>query len=1261
MNNNDSVRKSNDKKSVASSKLGNRSVSKFADTKSSSTSRTRKTNMSAKYSQKSRTVAKSKTSSSSRVDSSDSRVKANSSRTNANKLSNQSTIKSNVNSRSYTSDSSSKLNSSKPVTKSSTNSSRVNANKYSSKPITKSNVNSRTRVNATKHSGGSRSKSAWNKKRLVGVGIASTLAVMGVSTALYVTLASDQNSTSDQNSISQYQFDGQTFKTQQDALDYADNNVKDNMAWQDGSQTYNNVAELGTSINDNIQPISGYTTSDNKAATLEDDGSISAESLAKISFDQKADTVAVYDGASDSIYKTKTDAQESYLQIHNAYYFNNIYFHTLDDLYNYLVNDYIPNGGSPEASVRIIGGPNGSYSHPIDYSSPDAKAKTDDFVDSNYKSMLEIKNGTNSYQYADTMSINEVVDAINPNDIDYTHMYSTGGKSEYIVDTSKDDDYTLTGPYLYEGHDITSITNPNMWTEIAPTDSKVVDTYVNDMIGNFFGTVFSDSKDISDTDLLFNAAPMLDTSETYMSYLKSFDNETYNFILGVRKNILSGKRNNNFYDIPAFYSSLLEHMVIKKRPNVEIDKTRDYFKAMTDYYNQIIQVMMPQSMLTNVENGDVFNLTSLFGFDKTDFNYAVGMEYYTDILKQQYPNLIASMELGSQALINASTLHGVLPFNKTLAKDCLDDTYAPVDYRINKDKNNDYIQSEYDGLEQVWNNFSSTSMDDFDHTVSDATKQAYPNYNEIAKPVILISGVFDQAMNLEYNDENSNNSNGLNSSLNSGLTSSYVNVHSSSEFKSVNKYGFSSLMNASSKAGLGGFDHKKTPEQNYKKVLDDLSSSTRRGPTGKSVYSAALTAQSNLLEMALEKQMRTDQGIDRFKVSQYDSQGRDVAKQVLSTMSLALNSVSGLDAVKDIPELEVALKVMSTVLAICSMFMFTYKHSSYIYTTTSNVSYVWDGGVTKSRFFGLITEDVSTINDMKMNDPIQLNAPRNMDYLYYNGNVYDGTTPTTQLKEDYARDIIEGTTTNKDITTVYTLKDDPNNKEHTRSEFTFNSEAKLEDDVYGSMKQVNDNKYSTDNNYTFANGTKEEARKIVDEINPVQIVQLPEMDKNNYAIDNSQTYITPGDVYNGKTNKIETEASRDPNNEHNYIILDPNTKANKDKANADVEKTAHEQITKQFNALVNVKSKNVLKQDLLSATSFNALEGSTSYVDATIYQVETYPGDYKYFNDYNSAANYYYSFKDYVVQSAYYYDNMMVANSEQSFHDWVLSNTEEVK
>ena len=191
----------------------------------------------------------------------------------------------------------------------------------------------------------------------------------------------------------------------------------------------------------------------------------------------------IYRGLNNSLYESEDLAKKSYFAVHDAYYFNGMYFKNKEELQLYLSSEYYGQNGEGfktknNAEISILSSNNNHSSsinknHLIDQGtsneSINAKIEFANFIKTNSNQYLEITmpaDGTKYYLSASDINPLNIKNLMS--DVDYTKVSSTSGKSSYLIDLSKEDANTLFGPYFTVAtDDIQNITNTKSWRKVS--------------------------------------------------------------------------------------------------------------------------------------------------------------------------------------------------------------------------------------------------------------------------------------------------------------------------------------------------------------------------------------------------------------------------------------------------------------------------------------------------------------------------------------------------------------------------------------------------------------------------------------------------------------------------------------------------------------------------------------------------------------------------------------------------------------------------
>ncbi len=216
--------------------------------------------------------------------------------------------------------------------------------------------------------------------------------------------------------------------------------------------------------------------------------------------------------------------------------------------------------------------------------------------------------------------------------------------------------------------------------------------------------------------------------------------------------------------------------------------------------------------------------------------------------------------------------------------------------------------------------------------------------------------------------------------------------------------------------------------------------------------------------------------------------------------------------------LNYALEIFSTTISILELAFFfydlfkeTYTQNFYQYTTVDGTSFYWNGGLTVSKYFGFVTNEISSIDDMKLIDPVQITLPQIEEYYYYNGLKYYNPD---ELKRRVLLNYMNGTDTptNTKFTKYYALLGNEDATAKTNEELinkVINSLGLTKNDN-GSfdISKLNKNSpyiqtlsASYDYGYVIPEGDNNVTlvQNILNNIRPANFVALPELGQNNIA------------------------------------------------------------------------------------------------------------------------------------------------------------------
>ena len=455
--------------------------------------------------------------------------------------------------------------------------------------------------------------------------------------------------------------------------------------------------------------------------------SLTSEELASLltSSDESINnTVRILKGSNDRVIlddgNGENEAYGSYFSPQQAYYFNDFYFNSKEQLLQYLLNEYLPNNQQKkEFNSFVVQAPNGAKSRPISTDNDKSLESTNylsSFIQANSLEVIEYTNSKSGETLHITNdNFSKQLDNIDLSDIPYLHIGSNQGESLYIIDSDKNDDNNLLGPYFYKGVlDIGSFNNTKMWKKTNKIQSGLyVQSKIDSMIGSFFSSIINDdpvlnlmeaSEDCTEPSL-FRTPIIMENGMTidqwFTWWLKTLNVNLYNEVMIANKTLLKGKKYNTFFKFPTLLSFLLQRIVSHNLGNELIDLVFYYFGIVADFIQDAIEtaVLHDENILTGVD-GTRFNFKSFFNVGQNEFNINSSMEQYLIRLKTNYPKLVAAMSTFIDTSNNLFLFAGLLPYNQS--------SLEPL--RLQKILDEQTIKEITPSLENIYNVFSSTDL-----------------------------------------------------------------------------------------------------------------------------------------------------------------------------------------------------------------------------------------------------------------------------------------------------------------------------------------------------------------------------------------------------------------------------------------------------------------------------------------------------------------------------------------------------------------------
>ncbi len=1144
------------------------------------------------------------------------------------------------------------------------------------------------------------------KKALIStiLGISAGVIITPVVATTVVAHVSQDNTT--------YKFQGKTFNTKKELYDYAlDNATKEksidrvrhswSINWGGQVKYFDDVNDLMNFLDEKIITHKGTASTD---IDLGEYGEVPSSQLYKLNLDKTPNQIKVYRGRNNSIFKTEKDAKNSYLEIHDTYQFNNLFFRDKEELHNYLIlnKDAIKNN----SDYVVIISPDNLMSTPISITKlNDGDEETlkyiKNFVSDCATKYIQVHDPkTNKYYYYDKNEIYTQIGNISTIVENYSKvaLKSNQGMPNYIVDLNKEDPYNLYGPYyLKSTAALQNITNPDCWKQISSDEINIVTNQQQvDLLSKFMESIMVDytlanPKNPKPTKAGEIATPInidLIKTET-QTYFKKLNDEApsvYKEIMGTFNKIKDGKRYSTFYKLPILYIETIECLIKTCASQNLIDETNTYYKLVTSKFDDALYALVPTSWLRNKNNpNDLFSFTNLFKFGDPNFDLNTTMDGFTDIIISNYPQLLDFITFFGYTVYTSAYLWDAMPFDKEFIK-----KYFNIDLST-------YSSEQVTDLGTCWKMLTTGNKKQFD----DACKATYQhNIRELKLDTEIDPRSLDaldyvfvfkrysarQTAQKEFKEnldmlkkaKNDSDLKGIVNEKNSLLYDANGNIWFAKQIRD------SGLLDQFYNGSLSIVDFLRMKYLYKEGLLPGNLSSYSTSEIDKlfikSINSSKFKTLNDIANEFKNIIVMCETEYSLLPLTQKELESSEYAKnslceefcnltnEIVGQFSDIYNAISSLMDVfgVDLKKLSPVFPVLEGILYFLDMLIPKYEYFSYMFET-DNAKFIWDGGMKATMFWGYLTVDSRDVSDMKLIPPQQITEPCIADGIYYNGKIYDPNEDG--WKKDQLYDIMEGRYHgNPDIKEVWTFKPLPDMVSESPAPDAYDSIDTLYNHVLESIKSGGDF-IDTKKVYKYANGFSLDGgaaiNDVLDNIKPTKVATIPTL-QNNYPIVNDESevdnslpnYVLPQTSWTS----AHGESVNTTNNK--YIIVDPNvlTKTSTYVASdSDIIIDATSILTQQFYDSFDVPSKTIVENDLLNINKYSHL--SNNIRNLNVYEVKLDYGYSRYFLDKGDALKWYLVKQDFAVQDSfisqikYVYDGMTF-NDYDSFLKWVTNNME---
>lgn len=909
----------------------------------------------------------------------------------------------------------------------------------------------------------------------------SKIAIIGFISIAGITIGSVSLSVVNINqslSSKKYYYNERIFNSYAEISNYVEDNLFNSISFVENRNKwsitknneliyFSNPKDLRNFLTSEIKKYSGITSNIN--ITSDEKYGLTPTTLSKIYFNNPNKKI-IYRGKNNSIFKTEKEAKDSYLSIHDAYYFNGMYFRNKEDLTLYLDTEYYSDSNTSEGydinsqkkSIAVID-KNDNYSSPINSidlfnqnienyeKSNNSKKEFANFISNNVDSYIEIKtnNGVKYFSKDETSSL-VLKDAFL--DPDYTRIYNNQGEGTYVVDLSSEDNNDLFGPYFTSSSkDIMLMKNTDAWRKISKDDPLITREYDSKQVAAFLSVILPSeitTEDKPESNFPpINIKGLNDELNRYFNELKSFNLNLYNDFINFSEIIKSGKNYNFFYYIILSHSWIINKLIQYKANEALIKNTKIIFNKIAKLIDKNIYMLIPKKLLFSTKSGqenEIISFEKILSFASNNKNFNTDIQYYIDEISY-YSEFINAINIINLANLNANAVAGAIPFNYNIVNEYVSNCKTYKNDNVLNEKN-------YYEYEKIWNLFSSTSSQEFFENAqkinsSSLTNEEIDYLAELSVDICIVTSLFNSSYIKLFEIEKEKYSN---QNINS------ISIPEDSIF-----YGLSYKMQYKILKNLNNltFD-----DFILLKLIDNLLTNIHwDNEHNKLINTSNLNETMKLSKEYLEKIMNNKKLSNKFlyygfsllqpaklTVSFFVNDNADTIeflneiKNKLPNVHDAYSSITGLfkniqkilgdkkiedslkkclestknltkffggiaySFVKMIPYIDLAFAILDVV---SGAFIPKTDYYSYIFET-NDVKYIWNGGQKRTMFWGLLPLSETTISSMKLLEPQLITSAYSNDGYYYNGKIY---SDLDSLKYQELNDILSGVYQSNDL------------------------------------------------------------------------------------------------------------------------------------------------------------------------------------------------------------------------------------------------------
>ncbi|MBN4089689.1 hypothetical protein OF364_01105 [Mycoplasma enhydrae] len=890
------------------------------------------------------------------------------------------------------------------------------------------------------------------------------------------------------------------------------------------------------------------------------------------------------------------------------------------------------------------------------------------FIKNNHKTY--VKNKQTNEIYTEEYFVDNILQKSHDYSSPIINIKPNTGKKKFLVDIHKDDPANLYGEYVLESssNDILKFTEKDRWIEHKRIDNKQIinQSVTRKIVNNFISNLLKAnnsyeiynyfdknpkadknfiSQNYADRLSALNYFKFRDDSQKLIYMLKkvqiSEKENLYQKLQNISNFMIDGKNGDLFSGIVISYLSGLAYLAKYKAPIKTIVSFKKYFYKLFNEINESIkQVLGPEFYVNN--QGKEINLIDIYNIKNVDFDFNTSYNFFVDTIANSR-KAINAISVITFAINNVNTTNSLISFNDSMLfwktenlKEL--EKYKKIyeEYSLVSKKDSSYIFNSKDN--RYIENKTAVIHGKYKISLFNFIANNANNFNKIIKKTTrdLIQKLKTLLNEKNYNKQNEE------------LKKFFVKHKK--ELNYIAKQNFSMNLDEEWKQDTGtwistnrySLEFLNNIYKQYKKWSAKKAYTNKFSIRTRAIYVInktntvfSIKAEQKEAKKIYEKPIQVKELASIFSetfnvfqnhASQYKDFSIDFDIQGLT--SFMVKSIMGFLSILG-PIFQIFAVFAEMFIDIIFQIIGKTIPSDYVFSDTgsSNI-YIWDGGLTHSRFWNSHQTKTRSIKDCKPMEPIEIMPEFVNSSLYFNEKEYS-SLEKDNLKKDLIDFSLNNIYNNNDeyiFKRVYSFE---KNEKEKQIDFYQDSLEKLVNEL---IKNKKIDKYWSLGGYlrflendnlkwigTFKELKKEYIKFIRDDLRPILVLQIPKL---NGDIPEDQTAILENRQYGNilyDYKKIQKDLNSNKDLEKNYLIFDCNLKNSKGEFYYWNSLNDLEKKLETFRSKFNVHSKVSSEEQYLKLYNYKDLKKSYKY---NVYTITNKLGEMKSFISFDDAIKF---------------------------------------